>query len=460
MSYIRFIDDFPVTPVGNLWTDTLTGSFTEDKIYVVQTAQKIIQRCILMTTDPGDLVLDPTCGSGTTAYVAEQWGRRWITIDTSRVALALARARIMGARYPYYLLADSRDGQVKEVELSRRAPSEMPTYGNLRQGFVYDRVPHITLRAIANNAEIDVIWEKYEEELAPVRRQLSVASGQYSDQAPVASGQEAEGWSLATDHRPLEEWEIPRERPGDWPPTTEHWLTDYWTRRVARQKEIDASIAAKADYEYLYDKPYEDRSKVRVAGPFTVESISPHRVLGVDENGDVIDGIAEPKNGYETGYDFGQIILENLKRSGVQQAHKEDRITFTSLTPWPGRFVCASGQYSVISGQSLEGPGEELNTDHQPLVTAGIFIGPEFGTVSRPDLVEAAREAAECGFDVLIACAFNYDAHTTEFESLGRIPVLKARMNADLHMAGELKNTGNGNLFVIFGEPDISVVSG
>ena len=460
MSYIRFIDDFPVTPVGNLWTDTLTGSFTEDKIYVVQTAQKIIQRCILMTTDPGDLVLDPTCGSGTTAYVAEQWGRRWITIDTSRVALALARARIMGARYPYYLLADSRDGQVKEVELSRRAPSEMPTYGNLRQGFVYDRVPHITLRAIANNAEIDVIWEKYEEELAPVRRQLSVASGQYSDQAPVASGQEAEGWSLATDHRPLEEWEIPRERPGDWPPTTEHWLTDYWTRRVARQKEIDASIAAKADYEYLYDKPYEDRSKVRVAGPFTVESISPHRVLGVDENGDVIDGIAEPKNGYETGYDFGQIILENLKRSGVQQAHKEDRITFTSLTPWPGRFVCASGQYSVISGQSLEGPGEELNTDHQPLVTAGIFIGPEFGTVSRPDLVEAAREAAECGFDVLIACAFNYDAHTTEFESLGRIPVLKARMNADLHMAGELKNTGNGNLFVIFGEPDISVTSG
>ena len=495
----------PITQWVRPGLDTAISGFAEDKVYVVQTLSKVIQRCILMTTDPGDLVLDPTCGSGTTAYVAEQWGRRWITIDTSRVALALARARVMGARYPYYILADSPDGQQKEAELSRREPSDMPTYGNLRQGFVYQRVPHITLRAIANNAESDVIWEKYEEELAPLREQLSVASGQYSDQAsvasgqysdqapvasgqysdqapvasgqysdqapvasgqysdqaPVASGQEAEGWSLATDHRPLEEWEIPRERPGDWPPATEHWLTDYWTRRIARQKEIDASIAAKADYEYLYDKPYtEDRSKVRVAGPFTVESISPHRVLGVDENGDVIDGIAEPRNGYETGYDFGQIILENLKRSGVQQAHKEDRITFTSLTPWPGRFVCVSGQYSVISGQSPEGPGEELNTDHQPLVTAGIFIGPEFGTVSRPDLVEAAREAAECGFDVLIACAFNYDAHTTEFESLGRIPVLKARMNADLHMAGDLKNTGNGNLFVIFGEPDISVTSG
>ena len=203
-------------------------------------------------------MLDPTCGSGTTAYVAEQWGRRWITIDTSRVALALARARIMGARYPYYILADSRDGQVKEAEVSRRDPSQTPTYGNVRQGFVYERVPHITLRDIANNAEIDVIWEEYEKRLAPLRGQLSAASGQ---------------------ERTLEEWEIPRERPDDWPPDTDHRLTDYWTLRIARQKEIDASIAAHAEYEYLYDKPYEDRSKVRVAGPFTVESISPHRVL-------------------------------------------------------------------------------------------------------------------------------------------------------------------------------------
>ncbi len=459
--YVRYFDDAPYYPVGSAWLDTAISGFAEDKVFVVQTLSKVIERCILMTTDPGDLVLDPTCGSGTTAYVAEHWGRRWITVDTSRVALALARARIMGARYPYYLLADSRDGQLKEAELSRRAPSETPTYGNLRQGFVYERVPHITLRAIANNAEIDVIWEKYEEKLAPLRYELSVASGQW----PVASGEgtvNSEGpgnSSLATSHSPLQEWEIPRERPDNWPPDTDHWLTEYWNRRIARQKEIDASIASHADYEYLYDKPYEDRSKVRVAGPFTVESITPHRVLGVDENGDIIDGIADPRNGYETGYDFGQVILDNLKRSGVQQAHKEDRITFTSLTPWPGRFVCAVGEYSVVSGQSPEGPGEEPDTDHQPLATAGIFIGPEFGTVSRPDLVEAAREAAECGFDVLIACAFNYDAHTTEFESLGRIPVLKARMNADLHMAGELKNTGSGNLFVIFGEPDISVVS-
>ena len=428
LRYLLRHSDYPTTPISTTWGDTASPSGMS---YVVETSVKPIERCILMTTDPGDLVLDPTCGSGTTAYVAEQWGRRWITIDTSRVALALARARIMGARYPYYILADSRDGQLKEAEISRRAPSEMPAYGNVRQGFTYERVPHITLRDIANNAEIDVIYEEYLEKLVPLREELNRA--------------------LETT---WEEWEILRDADESWTEEAQELHRQWWELRIARQREIDASIAARAEYEYLFDKPYEDRSRVRVAGPFTVESISPHRVLGVDENGDVIDGIAEPKNGYGVGYDFGQVILENLKRSGVQQAHREDRITFTSLNAQPGRFVCAEGRY--IEGGSVD--EDDGPVASSPEKRAGIFIGPEFGTVSRPDLVEAAREAAECGFDVLIACAFNYDAHTTEFESLGRIPVLKARMNADLHMAGELKNTGNGNLFVIFGEPDIDVL--
>ena len=353
-----------------------------------------------------------------------------ITIDTSRVALALARARIMGARYPYYILADSRDGQLKEAEISRRVASEMPTYGNVRQGFVYERVPHITLRDIANNAEIDVIYEEYQEKLESLREEVNRAL--------------ETAW---------EEWEIPRDADESWQEEAQELHRQWWDLRIARQREIDASIAARAEYEYLYDKPYEDRSKVRVAGPFTVDSISPHRVLGVDENGDVIDGIAEARNGYGTGYDFGQIILGNLRRSGVQQAHREDRITFTSLTPWPGRFVCAEGRY--VEGGSGD---DDDDAPAGPERRAAVFIGPEFGTVSRPDLVEAAREAADGGFDVLIACAFNYDAHTTEFESLGRVPVLKARMNADLHMASELRNTGSGNLFVIFGEPDIDVL--
>ena len=221
-------------------------------------------------------------------------------------------------------------------------------------------------------------------------------------------------------------------------------LTAWWEARIARQREIDASIAAKAEFEYLYDKPYENKKAVRVAGPFTVESLSPHRMLGVDENDELIDVAEEPGADYTARQSFPQMILDNLKTAGVQQAHKADRITFTSLTPWPGEgAVCAVGRY-------LEGDIEK---------SAGIFIGPEFGTVQRSDLVEAARECGDAGFDVLIACAFNYEAHATEFSKLGRIPVLKARMNADLHMAEDLKNTGKGNLFVIFGEPDIDILS-
>ena len=215
-------------------------------------------------------------------------------------------------------------------------------------------------------------------------------------------------------------------------------------RRIARQKEIDASIAAKAEFEYLYDKPYEDKKKVRVAGPFTVESLSPHRVLGVDENDELIDPKRQVSGADET-QSFAQMILENLKSAGVQQAHKEDKIVFTSLVPWSGDLVCAEGLY------------REGNAETGPEKRAAIFIGPEFGTVTRPDLVAAAKEAGDAGFDVLIACAFNYEAHTTEFSKLGRLPVLKARMNADLHMSEDLKNTGKGNLFVIFGEPDIDI---
>jgi adenine-specific DNA-methyltransferase len=429
LRYVRFFNDFSAFPLHNLWTDV--GGAAE-KTYVVQTTPKVIERCLLMATDPGDLVLDPTCGSGTTSYVAEQWGRRWITIDTSRVSLALARARIMGARYPYYLLADSREGQLKEAEVTRNAPSSQPTHGNIRHGFVYERVPHITVKSIANNAEIDVIWDKWQAKLEPTRQKLNAAV-----------------------KRMWEEWEIPREADPKWSEAARKLHADWWVARICRQKEIDASIATKADPEYLYDKPYEDRKKVRVAGPFTVESLSPHRTLGVDENDELIDPLARRASegdpaasprwrvgltASEGGFD--QMILETLKTAGVQQAHKEDRITFTSLMPWPGTLIGAEGRY-------MEGDIEKR---------AAIFIGPEFGTVQRADLVAAAREAGDAGFDVLIACAFNYEAHTTEFAKLGRIPVLKARMNADLHMAGDLKNTGKGNLVVVFGEPDITLL--
>jgi adenine-specific DNA-methyltransferase len=424
ITYVRYIEDFPAIPTSNLWTDVSSGfNVYQPKTYVVQTNERIVERCILMATDPGDLVVDPTCGSGTTADMAEQWGRRWITIDTSRVALALARIRIMGARYPYYFLADSRDGQMKEAEVSRSAPSSQAVHGNIRHGFVYERVPHITLKSIANNAEIDVLWDKWQEKLEPLRKSFNAALNK--------------SW---------QEWEFPREVDPQWPEAAKKLHGDWWEGRINRQKEIDASIAAKAEYEQLFDKPFDDKKKVRVAGPFTVESLSPHRVLGVDENDELIDPLKADRAEYGAKQSFPQMILENLKSAGVQQAHKEDRITFTSLAPWPGELVCAEGRY--IEGNT------ELGTEKR----AAIFIGPEFGTVTRPDLVEAAREAGDADFDVLIACAFNYEGHATEFSKLGRIPVLKARMNADLHMSDDLKNTGKGNLFVIFGEPDIDIL--
>jgi adenine-specific DNA-methyltransferase len=325
----------------------------------------------------------------------------------------------MGARYPYYLLADSRDGQKKEAELTGTAPSTQPTHENVRLGFVYERVPHITLKSIANNAEIDVIHEKWQATLEPLRESLNKAL-----------------------KKKWEEWEIPRDAEAGWSADAKKTHSEWWAARIARQKEIDASIAAKAECEYLYDKPYEDKKKVRVAGPFTVESLSPHRVLGVDENDNLIDPVKKTRAASEADRSFEQMILENLKTAGVQQPQKADKIDFSSLVPWPGELICAEGRYAEAGAERR----------------AAIFIGPEFGTVSRADLVAAAREAADAGFDALVSCAFNYEAHATDFTKLGRIPVLKARMNADLHMAEDLKNTGKGNLFVIFGEPDIDLM--
>ena len=421
LAYVRYFRDFPVHNMTNIWTDTIgQNQLGGQKVYVVQTALKIVQRCILMTTDPGDLVLDPTCGSGTTAYVAEQWGRRWITIDTSRVALALARARIMGTRFPYYILADSPEGQQKEARISRKACSTEPSYGRIRQGFVYRRVPHIMLRHIAHNAEIDVIWEQYQQTLEPLREKLNARL--------------ETGW---------EEWEIPPDPEDSWDQEARKLHGEWWKARIARQKEIDASIAANAPFEYLYDKPYENKRTARVAGPFTVESLSPHRELGVGADDELLQHAGEepPKTNGGERQDFAAMILDHLRTAGVQQAQRSDRIDFTALTGWPGNNVCAMGQYM------------EKNRVRR----AGILIGPEFGTVSRPDLAAAAREAAEAGFDTLIACAFNYDAQSADFAKLGHVPILKARMNADLHMADELKNTGTGNLFVVFGEPDIKI---
>ncbi|MFG1381485.1 site-specific DNA-methyltransferase [Xanthobacter versatilis] len=432
LRFVRYWLDNVMRPLGISWTNTGTGGFVgDDKIYVVQTDGRAIARCILMATDPGDLVLDPTCGSGTTAYVAEQWGRRWITIDTSRVALALARTRLMAARYPWYLLADSREGRAKEAALTKRPPADTPVLNDIRQGFVYERVPHITLKSIANNPLIDDIWDKWQQVLEPLRAALNAALG-----------------------TTYEEWQIPRDLPPGAPAAASEPHAQWWEARIARQSEIDASIAARADVEYLYDKPYADTARVRVAGPFTVESLSPHRVLPASEE-ELIDEIdaaegrrapADADLGAQdfSAQDFSAIVIDYLKAEGVKQQAKGDRITFESLTPWPGNFIGASGTFT-------EG-------ENGPERRAAILIGPEYGTVGRQDIVAAAREAVDARFDVLIACAFNFDAHSSELASLGSLKILKARINPDMHMSEELKNTGRGNMFVVFGEPDVEIL--
>ena len=417
LRYVRYLEDFPATPIANFWDDTGVS----DKIYVVQTANKVIERCILMTTDPGDLVLDPTCGSGTTAYVAEGWGRRWITLDTSRVALALARTRLMTARYPYYLLADSPEGVRQAAEMRGQIPpSPFPkTNGDVKQGFVYRQAPHIMLRDIAHNEEIDDIHEKWQAQIEPVLRDLTGFEN--------LSG--------------LQAWELPREPGDDWPQAAKDLLHKWWELRRARQKEIDASIALHSASETLYDKPYEDRKRLRVSGPFTVESLSPHRVLSTDEERPATEtaGQQAQAGGFE------RMIIENLKKAGVQNTIKNERLNFDRLEPYAGEWIQAEGEYTEQDGTAQR---------------VGVAIGPEHGTVGPQLVKEAAKEAVRgLGFDLLIVCGFAFDPHVAEeTQRYGKLAVLTARMNPDLAMGDTLlKKTGSGNLFMVFGEPDVEI---
>jgi adenine-specific DNA-methyltransferase len=373
-----------------------------------------------MTTDPGDLVLDPTCGSGTTAYVAEQWGRRWITVDTSRVALALARTRLMAAKYPYYLLADSSEGVTREAEVTGVAPgfSTQPQ-NDVKRGFVYKRVPHVTLKSIANNEEIDTIHARYQEQLEPLLAQLNAA--------------------LKTK---WQEWEIPREADPKWHASARKAHKEWWTLRHARQKEIDDSIARRAGTEYLYDDPYEDTKRVRVSGPFTAESLSPHRVLAPEDQ----DRPATERAGEQsdTAGDFVSIILENLRKSGIKGTDKAQAIRFDRLEAFPGSAIHGAGEYTTGSKRQR----------------VAVAIGPQYGTVGPDHIKEAAKEAVQgIGFDLLMVCGFAFDPHVSEeVKRYGKLAVQVVRMNPDLLMGEELlKKTGAGNLFMVFGEPDVEI---
>jgi adenine-specific DNA-methyltransferase len=446
LRYVRYLEDFAAAPFNDLWQDTTIAGFASDKRYVVETSTKVIERCMLMTTDPGDLVLDPTCGSGTTAYVAEQWGRRWITCDTSRVSLTLARTRLMAGRFPYYLLADSPEGRKKEVELTGvPSPGRDGDGGDIRRGFVYERVPHVTLKSIANNEEIDVIHIRWEGVLTPLLKKLQ----------KIGRTTWRDWWEVP----PLPQDDWPEERKVEhehkyYPDVTDADLDEFlagmkqwWELRCARQKEIDASIARRADTEILYDRPYEDKKTVRVTGPFTVESLSPHRTISVEEKRERAE-VGMPDVGVKVKAlgpdDFGRMILENLRTAGVQNTFKGERLKFDTLEPFAGQWIHGRGEYTEAGGKVRR---------------AAVCIGPEHGTVG-PELVkEAAKEAVQgVGFDVLIVCGFAFDPHVSEeSKRYGKLVVLACRMNPDLAMGDLLKKTGAGNLFMVFGEPDVDV---
>ena len=415
---IYYEDDFGYAEYTNNWTDT---SPELDKNYVVQTSDEVIKRCLLMTTDPGDLVLDPTCGGGTTAFVAEQWGRRWITMDASRVAITLTRARLMGAVFPYYLLKDSKEGAKKEAELSgKKAPPADKEYdGNVRQGFVCKQVPHITLRDIANNDEISDIHASHQPTLDGLRKKLNAALKQK--------------W---------EEWQIPAAAEEQWPKAAQELHSQFIAEKQKRQKAMDDSIAANAATETLVDRPYENDKIVRVCGAFTVESLSPHRVIPADDavGGDGGDSRPDAETKNETR--FWDVVRENILRSGIKKSQTGEHVQLESAVPWEG------GRHIQFSARYKDSPKKKV----------AICIGPEYGTVSPLLLVDAAREAADA-FDILIVLGYAFEAHAgKDTISIGKFPVDLVRMNNDLRMADRLAGgDGRDNLFVSIGEPDIDL---
>lgn len=395
LCYIRYANDFPGQAITNLWTDT-AGS-RSGRMYVVETNPKVIQRCILMTTAPGDLVFDPTCGSGTTAYVAEQWGRRWITVDTSRVALALSRTRLMSAKYRYYRLENVDD---------------------IKQGFTYKALPYISLSDMANNTEIDDIHAEYAKKLDPLCTEMNRLIGQ--------------NW---------EEWEVPTEIDTKSDPQFQKLHREWLSLKHERQSKMDASTARRAKNVVLYDQPYQDSKRVRVTGPFTVESLSPHLVLDPSDTEDDTPTSIDS----DTSQDYITHILEHLKTGGVQNRLQDQRITFDWLEERPGEWLHAEAVHTDTNGNPQ---------------SVAISIGPQHDTVGRQWIEAAAKEAMRRipKFDMLIVTGFAFEGYTAdEGTRMGPLTILPVKMSPEL-MVRELKNTGQGNLFMVFGEPDIEII--
>ena len=347
----------------------------------------------------------------------------------------------MSSKYPYYALMDSLEGRQREAEITGATAALTSTVkvdGDIKKGFVYRRVPHITLRSIANNAEINSIHARYEEKLDPLLDKLNKVL-----------------------KKTWKEWEVPGVVDSAWPRLAKELCAEWVRLRQEQRKEIDDSVARHAETELLFDQPYEDNKRIRVTGPFTVESLSPHRVLAGEEERPVTEALA----GQEvTGGQFETMILDNLRKAGVQNTRRNERLVFSRLEAFAGGWLQAAGEFTDASGKVRR---------------VAVSIGPEHGTVGQQQIQEAAKEAVKgIGFDLLLVLGFSFDAHASETakevspkglkpeqgfvgeweDTYGKLPVLLVRMNPDLAMGDELlKKTGAGNLFMVFGEPDVEI---
>ena len=411
LRYVRFFEDFPVRELQDVWSDTMGE---RDMTYVVQTNATIVRRCLLMTTDPGDLVFDPTCGSGTTAYVAEQWGRRWITCDTSRVAITLAKQRLMTALFDYYELAHPDEG--------------------VGSGFTYKTVPHITLESIANNPDVDSIWERHQERLEELREQINSTL--------------AQSW---------EEWEIPRDCEHDWQDDAKELHEQWWAHRIARQQAIDAAIARRAPQETLYDQPLVDRGKRRVTGPFSVEAVPAPAVLSVDK-------AAAPSPAPANG---------TVARSGetLRQSEWRDELLKTGIRGKGGQFIRFARLEALPGCRWLHADGElrpndegvdrtrEVGHDGEPQRIV-VSFGPEHAPLEQRQVEWAIQEAQTLipGPRVVVFASFQFDPEASkDIDEINwpGLTLLKAQMNADLLTEDLKRKRVSNESFWLIGQPDV-----
>ncbi|HPQ15179.1 MAG TPA: DNA methyltransferase [Bryobacteraceae bacterium] len=465
MWYVRYLEDFPARPINNLWEDTIS-SFMADKSYVVQTNPKVIERCMLMCTDPGDLVLDPTCGGGTTAYVAEQWGRRWITIDTSRVAIAIARQRLLTAKYEYFKLKDESKG--------------------VAGGFRYKTVPHITLKSIAQNTHLDPIFAKHEPILDARLADANAALEQVSDKLrqelrmKLALKQKQEGkkaitdadrrrWDLPDKDQGWQHWEVPFDTDPEWPEALKRAVEAYRTAWRAKMDEVNACIAANAEQEELVDQPEIDRKITRVSGPFTVEAVQPPEM----SLGDAIEvetgqfaGLPEE---LETTFVVREVqvgespqnveaylskMVDLLRMDGVRFPDNKQR-KFTRLDA-----IYAEGRSGGIHAEGRWVNEGETDDDPQGAATVGVVFGPQYGPITAKMVEEVIRPAAR-RYDDLVFAGFSFDgpaqAAIEEGHPRLRIHIAHIRPDVNPAMNGLLKEQPGSQLFTVFGRPRTKV---